>query len=107
MPPKLTPGKLDFATLIYCRDGSSIKARMFAPLDGVPEDPATGSAAAALTAYLAMLEGQSLTLDIAQGVEMGRPSKIVTRAEVSKGQVHSVSVAGRAIKMAEGKLSLP
>jgi trans-2,3-dihydro-3-hydroxyanthranilate isomerase len=72
----LYPGNLDFAIFWYTRAGSRVDARMFAPLDNIPEDPATGSAAAALAAFLAQAEGRDITLDIRQGEDMGRPSRI-------------------------------
>ncbi len=93
------PAPLDFAVAPYVRDGSSIALRMFAPLDNIPEDPATGSAAAALGALLAALDGAPVTLDIAQGVEMGRPSRILVEAGPE-----GVAVSGAARKVMEGRL---
>ncbi len=59
---------------------TDLSARMFAPMIGVPEDPATGSAMAALAAWIARTEGKAAaTLSIAQGVDMGRPSRIHTQ----------------------------
>lgn len=95
------PSPLDFAVAAYVRDGSRIRMRMFAPLDGIAEDPATGSAAAALAALLADLEGAPVTLDIAQGVEMGRPSRIGVTAGPG-----GVSVTGSAVRIMEGRLLL-
>ena len=57
-------------------DGLDIRARMFAPHHGIPEDPATGSANVALIGLLAKLRPERellLSKTIAQGVEMGRP----------------------------------
>lgn len=90
----------------YSREGDTVNARMFAPTGGIIEDPATGSASAALTAYLATIEGRSLTLDIAQGVDMGRSSKIMTEAIFDHGHVVEVAVSGQAVKFAEGRLTL-
>ena len=62
---------------------------MFAPYDGVPEDPATGSANCALAALLTG-SGQAsgvFTYRIAQGVEMGRPSVLEARSEKRDGEV--------------------
>ncbi len=60
---------------LYAREGDTIRARMFAPLAGTWEDPATGSASATLGALLLSLEGgDSAAFSITQGVEMGRPS---------------------------------
>jgi trans-2,3-dihydro-3-hydroxyanthranilate isomerase len=71
------------AIYLYCRelderDGAvDFTARMFAPFDNLPEDPATGSATAATCALLASLEGEaSRRFEVAQGIDMGRPSLI-------------------------------
>lgn len=67
--------------MLYARDGSRIEARMFAPLSGTIEDPATGSAASALAALLlAEAGGEALLLDVSQGVKMGRPSQMQVEA---------------------------
>ncbi|MCU0854219.1 MAG: PhzF family phenazine biosynthesis protein [Rhodobacteraceae bacterium] len=95
------PAPLDFAVAPYVRDESRIAMRMFAPLDNIPEDPATGSAAAALGALLASLDGAPVALDIVQGVEMGRPSRI--RVEAGPD---GVAVSGAARKIMEGRLTL-
>lgn len=57
-----------------------VRARGFFPEEGIPEDPATGSAAAALGAYIVDRIGP-ITLEVFQGVEMGRPSRILVRAD--------------------------
>lgn len=93
------PSAFDFAAAPYLRDGNTIRMRMFAPLDNIPEDPATGSAAAALGALLADLGGAPVTLDIAQGVEMGRPSRIRIAADRD-----GVAVEGTARRVMEGRL---
>lgn len=71
------------AIYLYCRelderDGAvDFTARMFAPFDNLPEDPATGSATAATCALLASLEGEAFRrFEVAQGIDMGRPSLI-------------------------------
>lgn len=79
--------------------GGAIHARMFAPLGGIPEDPATGSAAAPLAAVLCQDRGAAQAFTIHQGVDMGRPSQIHLRAEPG-----SVTVAGAALRMMSGKL---
>ena len=98
------PAPAHFDLLIYLRDGSDIHARMFAPLDGIPEDPATGSAAAALAAFLGRLEGQSTQFHITQGVEMGRPSQIRAGVEVSQGAPVAVTITGQAVQTLAGRL---
>ena len=94
------------ALLVYIRDGNQINARMFQPLGGIPEDPATGSAAAALAAWLGRLDGTSQAFDISQGVEMGRPSVIKASVTVEDGEPVEVSIAGQAVKVMEGTLTL-
>jgi trans-2,3-dihydro-3-hydroxyanthranilate isomerase len=92
---------------LYTRsaDGFDIRARMFAPLDGVPEDPATGSANCALAALLshrsAAADG-SFRWRIAQGVEMGRPSILEARAEKRDGVVVAVWIGGDSVLVSEG-----
>lgn len=88
---------------------ADLRARMFAPSHGIPEDPATGSAAAALAGLL----GAEAGLDegwhrwrIAQGWEMGRPSLIDARARREGGRVAEVRVGGRAVPVAEGTLEV-
>lgn len=100
------PTGVHYDLLVYVRSGAQIDARMFAPLDGVPEDPATGSAAAALAAYLGSLEGRSLTLDITQGEDMGRTSHITAEVTVEDGQPVEVAVSGEAVRVMEGRLTL-
>lgn len=89
----------DFSLYAYVRNGDTIHARMFAPLDNIPEDAATGSAAATVTALLAKLTGMAQTLTIHQGIEMGRPSVITTRSDDT-----AVYVAGQAVPIMEGRL---
>lgn len=86
-----------------------LRARMFAPLSNIPEDPATGSASAALGAYLVSLYADADpagVLEIEQGVEMGRPSLIALRVETRAGAVTSVVVAGRCVEVMRGVLEL-
>ncbi len=94
------------AVFSYVRNGSQIDARMFAPLGGILEDPATGSAAAALAAYLGKLDGRSQSFEISQGVQMGRPSRIEAEVVVEDGAPVAVSLAGHAVKVMEGRLTL-
>lgn len=98
------PAPLDFAIYAYVRDGDRIDARMFAPLDDIPEDPATGSAAAALAALLTDLDGAPQTLHILQGEDMGRPSHI--HASTVLGDPIAVTIAGNAVQTMAGTLTL-
>ena len=87
-----------------------LRARMFAPQDGIPEDPATGSASAILAAQLlangALPEGPT-TIPLRQGVEMGRPSDIRLSVEVTRGTLGPIRIAGHAVPMAEGRIRIP
>ncbi|MGA8320878.1 MAG: PhzF family phenazine biosynthesis protein [Xanthobacteraceae bacterium] len=106
--------KADVATgiLLYVNergDGIDVQARMFAPLFGVPEDPATGSANVVLVGLLASLRPERdlmLTLRIAQGVDMGRPSLLEAAAEKRNGEITALSIGGRCVPMMRGTLEL-
>jgi predicted PhzF superfamily epimerase YddE/YHI9 len=79
------------------RDGGKLYARMWAPALGVEEDPATGSACAAVVGAMASkhdFDGTAYRLSIQQGVSMGRRSEIEAEARKSGGVVTSVSVGG-------------
>lgn len=81
---------------VFCRLGTTrLRARMFAPLAGIPEDPATGSAAASLAGYL----GPG-SYEIEQGVEMGRASLIYLDVD------ETVRVGGYAVPVLRGTLDL-
>jgi trans-2,3-dihydro-3-hydroxyanthranilate isomerase len=93
----------------HANDGFDVRARMFAPLSGVPEDPATGSANCALAGLLAHHSPQSngnFVWRIAQGVEMGRPSTLIARAEKKDGVVQTTRVGGASILVCEGFIYL-
>ncbi|MGH9421795.1 MAG: PhzF family phenazine biosynthesis protein [Thermoanaerobaculia bacterium] len=86
-----------------------IQVRMFAPLLGVPEDPATGSAAAAFAGYLARRSSRkegTLRYTIHQGVEMGRPSMLLVGADIAGGAVQAVRVGGASVLVCSGTLEL-
>lgn len=86
-----------------------IRARMFAPAEGIEEDPATGSAVAALSGYLAKRDdspGTTLRWTIHQGVEMGRPSLLQVTAERGTNGLTSVKVGGASVVMTEGEFIL-
>jgi len=93
------PSGLDFAQFAWVEAGGRIHARMFAPLDEMPEDPATGSAAATLAALLAEARGVYAGT-IHQGEDMGRPSQIGVDAVPGR-----VTVSGEAVKVMEGRLT--
>jgi trans-2,3-dihydro-3-hydroxyanthranilate isomerase len=87
----------------------NIRARMFAPLKGIPEDPATGSANVALIGLLAKLRPEpdlQLSKTIAQGVEMGRPSLLEAMAEKRGGVVTATFIGGRCVPVMQGSMEL-
>ncbi|MEQ1651160.1 MAG: PhzF family phenazine biosynthesis protein [Hyphomicrobium sp.] len=90
------------------RTQSSFHARMFAPDLGVPEDPATGSAAIGF-AYVIQSFDQgpdgAHKRTIEQGMEIGRPSTIQLVSTVVRGKLESVRIGGAAVRVAEGKLN--
>ncbi len=91
-------------------DGFDLQVRMFAPAFGIPEDPATGGAAAAVAGWLAQSEprdGRTLRWTLAQGFEMGRPSRLVVEADTRDGAVSAVRVSGQTVLMARAELELP
>ncbi len=99
-----------FNILLYTPKADSytyLRARMFAPLSGVLEDPATGSANAALAALLTSLapgENVDLHYEIEQGFEMGRPSVIIASArKTAEGPVYA-TVAGQCVPVSRGTL---
>lgn len=96
------PAGQRFALFAYVRNGNQIDARMFAPLDNLPEDPATGSAAAALAALLTQELSRDLTLNILQGEAMGRPSYIT--AKTQHADPVAVTISGQAVRTMQGTL---
>jgi trans-2,3-dihydro-3-hydroxyanthranilate isomerase len=88
--------------------GTRWKARMFAPGDGIPEDPATGSAAGPLAVHLARHGRIAFgdEIEITQGVEAGRPSTLSARAEGTADRIERVEVGGSAVVVARGEFRL-
>ena len=89
------------------RAGVDVHARVFVPGLSVPEDPATGSANAALGGFLATrtprLDG-TMRWVVAQGLEMGRPSRLELEVDKSGGEITAVRVGGSAVVVADGTL---
>jgi trans-2,3-dihydro-3-hydroxyanthranilate isomerase len=98
---------------VYCAEplerGSAFHARMFAPSVGVPEDPATGSAAAAFAGVFADFnrpqDGRH-DFVIEQGDAMGRPSRIAVSVDIDGGSLRSARIGGDAVIVSEGWLRL-
>lgn len=103
-------GSLNGAVGVSCFAGAGdrYKTRMFAPSVGVPEDPATGSAAGPLAVHLfrhgRIAYGQQIS--IRQGAEIGRPSVLHARVEGSSERVERVVVGGAAVIVARGEYRL-
>ena len=97
---------------VYARGSvaGELHARNFAPIDAGPEDPATGSAAAATIALLAAKRPERDAVAewrMEQGVDMGRPSLLLGRTEKRGGEVTAVHIAGSAVQVMHGFLNLP
>jgi trans-2,3-dihydro-3-hydroxyanthranilate isomerase len=96
-----------FEPCVNCFAGSGTrwKTRMFAPASGVAEDPATGSAAGPLAMHL-VRHGRIQfgdEIEISQGVEVGRPSKLHARVTGSSKRIERVEVGGSAVVVARGE----
>jgi trans-2,3-dihydro-3-hydroxyanthranilate isomerase len=108
-PAKFDAAFPDRAAYVFCSEtadpGHHFHARMFAPSLGIPEDPATGSAAAAFAGLLASRLGDGEhTVAIEQGYEMGRPSVIRLASVVRAGRLVSASIGGDAVLVTEGTI---
>ena len=94
----------------YCaaRAGDAWEVRMFAPQLGVPEDPATGSGAGLFAAYLLRngLVAAGDSIEIHQGLRIGRPSLLLARVGGSADAIASVEVGGSAVVVGRGELSV-
>jgi trans-2,3-dihydro-3-hydroxyanthranilate isomerase len=87
-------------------DDATVYSRMFAPIIGIPEDPAAGAASGPLGAYL--LQHNAVSADTAsrivnlQGVRMGRPSRIYIALSSRAGVLKEVRVGGEAVVVGDG-----
>jgi trans-2,3-dihydro-3-hydroxyanthranilate isomerase len=87
--------------------GSHYRARMYAPTSGIPEDPATGSAAVGLGGYLARRDQRAegtFSWRIEQGFEMNRPSILDVEVDKREGTIAAVRVGGNAVVVTRGEL---
>lgn len=103
-----TPGlEGRFSLFLYARDGAGdIRARMFAPISGTWEDPATGSASATVAALLLSLGGENdARFTLTQGVEMGRPSLLHLTARRGEDGIRA-TVGGGCVPMFRGEALL-
>ncbi len=98
----------DIGINCFAAEGAHAKTRCFVPTMGVPEDSATGSAAGPLALHLA-LHGRlewGTEIEISQGAEIGRPSKLYARVEGSNDLVERVEVGGSAVVVGRGEFRL-
>jgi trans-2,3-dihydro-3-hydroxyanthranilate isomerase len=102
-----TPGLTGLSLVAVDRERRDVHARVFCPAVGVPEDPATGSAGVALGVFLggrgALPDGWS-TVTVAQGAEIGRPSRLEVRVRCDGGIVAETAVRGEVRMVAKGEL---
>jgi trans-2,3-dihydro-3-hydroxyanthranilate isomerase len=106
-------GETPAMAYLFCAEtsdaGHHFHARMFAPALGIPEDPATGAAAAAFAGMLAAFgglpDGQH-DLRIEQGYEMGRPSLIELGLEKAKDALVAATIGGHAVIVSEGTIEI-
>jgi trans-2,3-dihydro-3-hydroxyanthranilate isomerase len=98
-----------FSAYMYARNGDGFRVRLFAPGEGIPEDPATGLAAASLPAQIHQAEHLSDGTHrwrLEQGIEMGRPSELRVEADVKASLLTAVRVEGDAVKVMEGTIDV-
>ena len=100
--------ELEVMVSCFAGSGAAWKTRVFAPWDGVPEDPATGSAAGPLVVHLCRhgLVEWGEWIEISQGAEIGRPSTLFARADARDGELERVAVGGHAVVVARGEFRL-
>jgi trans-2,3-dihydro-3-hydroxyanthranilate isomerase len=96
-----------FSVHVYCRDGDTLRARMFAPIAGTWEDPATGSANAPLACLLLSLDksADDARFTVHQGVEMGRPSLLHVTARRTAAGIFA-TLSGTCVPVMQGHLTL-
>lgn len=101
---------VDSAYLYTAGQGVDFQARLFSPTGGIPEDPATGSASAILSAQLhaagLVMPGVS-RFSLLQGAEMGRPSNLALTVEADGAGPTRIRIRGAAVPIAEGRIRVP
>jgi trans-2,3-dihydro-3-hydroxyanthranilate isomerase len=101
-------GRFELAANCFAGSGTRWKTRVFLPGYGIDEDPAAGSAAGPLAVHLArhgrIAFGEEL--EISQGAEIGRPSKLYARVDGDGDVIERVEVGGSAVVVARGEFRL-
>lgn len=104
-------GDLYVFTCETVQQDATVHCRMFAPHFGIPEDAASGAATGALMAYLVkhrlVRVAPTVRIIVEQGLELGRPSRIIVDAEISNGQARSIRVGGQCVLVGSGCISIP
>jgi trans-2,3-dihydro-3-hydroxyanthranilate isomerase len=90
----------------WCEDGHELAQRLFAPADGIDEDPATGSMAGALGALRVFEGGEPGSVIVRQGAEIGRPSEMRVTVAGSPGSPSAPQVGGTAVRLLQGTISV-
>lgn len=97
------------AFCVFAGEGRAWKCRVFAPGEGIAEDPATGAAAGPLAVHLArhgrIAFGEEIVIE--QGIEIGRPSTLHARARGRRDRLDSVEAGGQAVIVGQGTFKLP
>jgi trans-2,3-dihydro-3-hydroxyanthranilate isomerase len=90
---------------------ATVHCRMFAPYFGIPEDAASGAATGALVAYLVkhrlVKYSSKVRIVCEQGLEMGRPSRLIAQARISGGQANAIQVGGQCVLVGSGSINIP
>jgi len=104
-------GDLFVFTCETVRDDATVHCRMFAPYFGIPEDAASGAATGALVAYLVkhrlVKYSSKVRIICEQGLEMGRPSRLIAEAGISGGQATAIQVGGQCVLVGSGSINIP
>lgn len=89
---------------------ATVHCRMFAPHFGIPEDAASGAATGALMAYLVkhrlVKHNPRVRIISEQGLELGRPSRIIADAEIRGGQAHGIHIGGQCVLVGGGSIRM-
>lgn len=104
-------GDLFVFTCETVSEEATVHCRMFAPHFGIPEDAASGAATGALVAYLVkhrlVKHTERIKIVVEQGLELGRPSRIVAEAKISGGQAREIQVGGQCVLVGTGCINIP